>query len=318
MSSTASRTYPIVHVTAYDSTVPLWAFGCESLSEALEAREDGKWVVMGQLGGSLGRLVLRSSYDGLIPPGATLTGVNLSISMLQMNAEDGQAPSPVKIFGVFDDESLRDLTPLQGLLSFTSSSSWGDRFDLKDWEEQSADFTATSAGAFIIGEIPLYSFQIGPIASVPSGAMGVDYGEVTFSFTLSAGSFNVLNTKVNRTTPYAAYVQGTVQGVGEMFNSIYPLTAWFEWTRVDPTNADTTTIPISTTPVQTFTATRDITDRNVRFYDTLPSPLDVQNPRESLSPNTTYWWRGVASLNGETVYSDWMSFTTPLNDEILL
>lgn len=318
MSSTASRTYPIGHVQFYPS-FPAYGVGSDSLSGCLLTSGDGRYIVEEPVG-NFASLFAKVNFDSAIPAGVTLDSITFTCKAAIGRDANGVLNATCTGYGVrlgSGDDFQYELYPWDAV-TFNNTLDYKERFEITDWEDVSVTFTSDIAEELSVYRIPEYYMGLRLTGAGLKGFLAFDYARVTFNFTFPTLTLTNYTPEAYDTTPYSTKISFTVPGTEDSFNSTYPLTCWTEWTSVDPTNADDSTIPIETTPVQTFTATRGLIQRNLRVYDTLPSPLNVQSEKGRLSPNTTYWFRGVASLNGSEDRSDWASFTTPQWDTVTL
>ena len=320
MSVSVSKTCSIGDVRALDGlTEYLYPVRAETMLPALLVSGDEKYVVCNCEGGQVG-IMVKPTYDNTIPLAWSLDSIDFYLRTATGYAANGNYALTLRLRGRTDDNTSRVFGPTADVLSFAEQFEFNNSQYVKDdlFQTCLATFTTLNGAAMTAADAPLFIGTLYPTNAVPSGQMAFDYGYVVFNFSSDVTDLSVSNLLVYETTPYATKVRVTAVNVDEQFNSSYPLTCWFEWTEVDPTGAVEDTVPLKTTPEQTFTATRNVADRNLAIYDTLPSPLNVQDVSGRLAPNTTYWVRGVASLNGEETRSGWTSFTTPKYDSVVL
>ena len=313
-----TKTCAIKHVSGvdgiYDGIFPVRS---ETLLPTILVSGDDKYTVC-SLNGSIVGLEVKPDYDNTIPLAWSLDSVALNFRIAAGYAEDGNYGLTLRMRARSDDSTLRTFGPTQDFLTFSEKFTFADTWFVKDglFQTCTGTFTLFEGAAMTAANAPLFKGYLAPSNFVPVGQLAFDYSNVVFTFSSDITNIGLAALTVYDVTPYSAKIRATAADVANMFNASYPLTGWFELTPVDPTNLGTS-FPISSTPVQTFTSL-NTAGRNLAFYDTLPSPLDVQNPKTALQPNTTYWARAKVGLNGETLASAWTSFTTPLYDTVVL
>lgn len=319
MSATVTKTCAIKHVSGvsgiYEGIFPVRS---ETLLPTILVSGDDKYTVCSCNGGIVG-LEFKPDYDNTIPLAWNLDSVALNLRIAAGYAEDGNYGLTLRMRAVSDDDTGRAFDPTQDLLTFSDKFNFVDTWFVKDslFQTCTGTFTLLNGAAMTAADAPLFKGYLAPSNFVPVGQLAFDYSNVVFTFSSEIGDIIIADPVVYETIPYSAKVRVTLTQVRDMFNSSYPITCWFQLTSLDPTTADPATVYVFDTPVQTFT-TLDNTSRNLIVYDTLPSPLDVQNTKYSLQPNTTYWVRAKVGLNGEESESAWTSFTTPLYDVVVL
>lgn len=300
----ASRTYTTIQgVLAFGNGVPE---GANSYVEALGTAGDGKWVKCSNMASAAVELFIVLTYDGAIPPNATIN----SVQIVTTYAKNYAASDP-ELVGVLSNtvawdgyQALPDpgtlcsgATPPTSANFLTTTKTFTDGAPVPatfqdgiNYDVTCQPISAKSALAYVDNTYAIINFSLDELGP-----------GVPVAFDIEPNNFKV-------STTFSAE-EGSL-------NATYPVTVYFQYTEQDPDAEDASDITLGQGQIKSTTTTTITGAGIARIEAQVPNPFNPLNPNKSLVANHPYWVRTVAANADNTGYSQWVEVTTTQFDPI--